>query len=286
MSSMINRETTPLLSEGSAISPIGQRDSSSFPFVHSSLRKLIESLSSTEREHALQVMGVGPAASMIKDAVLGYQDAPHEGFYNPYENPDATIRNTISVVCGRFIAYNWVKRLLVAANWLLFILTFVEPPHWCRDSSLDIAKGNYNDSLSAYGDCHLLLNARGTTADGAENKELYPNWNAMFLSVSQSKHIELGCIFVVFFYLIMKMGDDGYKLRLFFYPGYKRWVHSLQITVLLCLASGNMMDNTILNPFFRMILLGSFLRNFQKEFLTMIKMVSYDCGRNSDLYLS
>ncbi len=283
MESAISLETTPLLSEGSVISPRDGRESSSFSFKHPSLRKLLESVSSTEREHALQVMGVGPAASMIKDAVMGYQDAPYEGFYDPYENPDTEVRNAISVVCGRFIAYNWAKRLLLGANWVLFILTFLEPPHWCRDSKLEITKGNLNDSLSEYGDCQVLLNAVGTSADGQENQEYYPNWNAMWLSVSQSKRIELSCVSIILFYMILKMGDDGFKFHLFFYPGYKRWVHSSQMVVIFSIATGILVDYTILNPFFRMILLSSFLRNFQKEFLTMMKMVSFVFRQNFNL---
>jgi len=243
-----------------------------------SLRRFVRSLSSAERQHALEVLGVGPAASMIKDAVLGYQDAPYEGFYDPYANTaDANVtRDMISVVCGRCIAYTWVKRLLLAANWTLFVLSFLEPPQWCRDSSLELAQGNLNDSLSEYGDCKIILEARGTTADGEENQEYYPNSDAMWLSISQSKHVELSCIFIIFFYMILKMGDDGFNPRLFFYPGYKRWVHSSQCILLVCLLSGILVENTVLNPLFRMMILGTFLRNFQKEFWTMMKMVSFD----------
>ena len=275
---MINKESTPLLSENSvdsAIYPVGRSNNSNDSFMRYSLRQLFGSFSSAERRHALEVLGVGPAASMIKDAVMGYQDAPYEGFYDPYANPGAEVRNMISIICGRFIAYNWAKKLLLGANWTLFILSFLEPPQWCRDSSFEIVRENPNISLNKYGDCQVLLNARGTTADGEEYQEYYPNWNAMWLSLSQSEYVELSCIFVIFLYMILKMGDDGFDLRLFFYPGYKRWVHSAQIILLVCLLFGIMIDYTVLNPFFRMILLGSFLRNFQKEFLTMMKMVSF-----------
>lgn len=274
---MINKELTPLLgrsdSEGSVGSAIGPEDSSN----DYSLHHLMQSFSSTERQHALKELGVGPAASMIKDAVLGYQDAPYEGFYDPYANPTVHLtRNMISVVFGRFIAHTWVKRVLLAANWTLFILSFLEPPQWCRDSNLEIAQGNLNDSLSDYGDCKIILEARGTTADGEEHQQYYPNSSAMWLSVSRSKQVELSCIFVIFFYLFLKMGDDGFKPRLFFYPGYKRWVHSSQCILLVCLLSGILADNTVGNPFFRMLILGTSLRNFQREFWTMLKMVSLD----------
>ena len=159
---------------------------------------------------------------------------------------------------------------------MLFILSFLEPPHWCRDSNLQIVEENLKD-LDNYGDCEIILDARGTTIDGQKNQQYYPNWNMMYLTVSQSKSIEMMCIFVIFFYLLLKLGDDGFKLRLFLYPGYKRWVHSSQITILLCLVIGHVFERTTLHPFFRMMMLGSFLRNFQKELLTMMKMVGFGC---------
>ncbi|MGK3745814.1 MAG: hypothetical protein ACI8RD_008183 [Bacillariaceae sp.] len=70
-------------------------------------------------------------------------------------------------------------------------------------------------------------------------------------------------------------GDDGFTFRLFFYPGYKRRIHSFRLFTLACLLTGVLVDNTVLNPFFRMLILGSHLRNFQKELWTLLKMVSY-----------
>ena len=277
MNAMIDSESTPLLSEGSVGSTIdleNESSNSNGPFTRYSIRRLFSSVSHTERQRALKLLGVGPAASLIKDAVLGYQDAPYEGTYDPYANPEAFLRNALSIFCGRLVAYNWAKSLLLDANWVLFILSFFEPPHWCRDSDLDIVQPYLNVSGNEYGDCEIILDARGTTADGEENQAYYPNWNVMWLSISQSMHVELICILMISFYLILKLGDDGFDLYLFFYPGYKRWAHSSQITTLVCLLLGIVTGNTTLNPFFRMIILGSFLRNFQTEFWTMTKMVS------------
>lgn len=290
--SVINQETSPLLSEGwvdsssSAFFSQDRRESDSISSMVASIGRIFEPFDSSERRHALKVMGVGPAAFMIKDAVMGYQDAPYDGFFNPYADPDARVRNMLSVNCGRIIASHWAINLVLGANWVLFFLSFFEPPHWCRDSSLEIAKRNMNNSLSEYGDCQLLLNARGTTIDGIENQDYYPNWNVMFLTISQSKRIELSCISIIFAYLVLKLGDDGFRFQFFFYTGYKRFVHSLQITMLLCLCLGVTFDFHILHPFFRMTLLASFLRNFQKEFLTMAKMVSFGCQRVDLFYLN
>jgi len=273
---MINRESTPLISDSSVDSTINSKNGSDnvdCSFMSHSMCQIFGSVSLTKRQRALKLLGVGPAASLIKDAVLGYQDSPHEGTYDPYENPDAFVRNTMSIVCGRLVGYNWVKNLLLGANWVLFILSFFEPPHWCRDSNLDIVQQNLNFIGSEYGDCKIILDARGTTVDGEENQAYYPNWNVMLLSISQSNHVELICIVMIFSYLILKLGDDGFDLSLFFFPEFKRWVHSSQIVILVCLVLGILTGNTTLNPFFRMIILGSFLRKFQIEFLTMMKMI-------------
>ena len=278
---MLDREATHLLSDRSVGSSIGP-DDASHNFSSSSLRytlsELLESFSSTDRDLALKENGVGPAAAMIKDAVLGYQDAPYEGFFSPYSNPNARIQNFISIVCGRCIAYDLVNNLVLGASWALFILTFLEPPQWCRDSSLEIVQGVMDNSFTEYGHCKIILQARGTAADGEENQYYYPSYDAMWVSVSQSRQVELSCVFIIFCYMILELGKDGFHLPLFFYPGYKRLVHSARIIISVCLVVGVVTDNAILNPLFRMILLGSFLRNFQTEFWTIIKMVRFGRG--------
>lgn len=196
-------------------------------------------------------------------AVFGYQDAPYDGFYDPYSEEHApnTTRNAISTVCGRVVVN--LRNAALIANWILFLLAFFEPPYWCREGDNKL-----------YGDCKATFDLVGTTADREENEELYPNSGMLLLTSSQSQWIELYCIYFSFFYLCLKFADDGFIPRLFFYKGYKRWAHASQIVLMICIITGIVIGNTILNPFFRMILLGTYLRTFQREFLTFIKMVS------------
>ena len=73
---MSNEEKVPLVSkesDGSYISPEEKPNSLGGSSFRASMHRLLESFSTTERQHALKELGVGPAASMIKDAVLGYQ---------------------------------------------------------------------------------------------------------------------------------------------------------------------------------------------------------------------
>ncbi|KAL3917258.1 MAG: hypothetical protein SGARI_007759, partial [Bacillariaceae sp.] len=220
-------------------------------------------------------LGVGPAAFLIKDAVVGQQDAPYEGWYDPYNTfAENEFRNVIAVMCGRLLAMRWVKRLLCYfPNWILFGLSFIEPPQWCRDSDLEIADNNLDDSLRNFGDCNVILGAWGETADGEEVDQLYPNSSSMWVSVTQSMQIELACIGIVTFWMLLELGRDGMDSRLFFYPGAKRHLHSSRCVLLVSLLTGIVLENTTFNPFFRMLLLTSHLRNFQRELLLVFKMI-------------
>lgn len=195
--------------------------------------------------------------------MFGYQDAPYNGFYDPYseEHKYNTTTNVISVVCGRLVVN--LRGAALLANWILFLLAFFEPPHWCKEGDNKL-----------YGDCKDTFQLVGTTADGEVNEELYPNSGMLFLTVSQSQRIEIYMVLFSFLYLFLKFADDGFTPKLFFYQGYKRWAHLSQTILLLCIIAGIMVQNTVLNPFFRMLLLGTYLRTFQREFVTFLKMVS------------
>eukprot|EP00956_Cyclotella_meneghiniana_P027560 scaffold62042_cov73-Cyclotella_meneghiniana.AAC.3 len=114
----------------------------------------------SERERTLREKGVGQAAQLCRDAVFGYQDAPYEGFYDPYgeENQNNETRNEISVLCGRLVAI--LRGAVVFTNCILFLLVFIEPPYWCR-----------NGDKKLYGDCRTIFELIGTTADGEEDNE-------------------------------------------------------------------------------------------------------------------
>lgn len=280
--SSIGKETTPLLSESSILrnnrpSTFGRSSTQSAASFRHVSNRIIRSLSSSQREHALRDMGVGPAAFFIKDAVLGHQDAPWYGWYDPYENPDREIRNFLSLFCGRLIAYNFMNWLMLAANWILFALSFIEPPQWCRDSDLDIAQNNVDDNLREFGDCKIILNARGTAADGTPDVDYYPNSRAMWLSARQSQHVELACVAVIATFGLLELGRDGFEFHLFFYPGLKRWLHILRTALLVSIVIGLVVENVIFSPYFRMLLLATHLRNFQSELFSLIKMVC--CSR-------
>eukprot|EP00986_Skeletonema_menzelii_P003903 scaffold1275_cov154-Skeletonema_menzelii.AAC.4 len=214
------------------------------------------------------------AAQLIRDAYLGYQDAPVEGgYYDPYDNEERTVRNAISVFCGKLVAE--LRGAVVLVCWALFMLTFFEPPTWCRDASdLQIAAPSHRAAVTdQFGDCKILFEAVGVTADMEENQALYPNFDSMLLTIAQSRNIEISCVILIFMYMLLQFGDDGFFPSFFFYRGYKRWIHASQCSILIMFLVSVLIDNTTFNPFFRMAILGTFLRGFQRELLTLLKML-------------
>lgn len=166
------------------------------------------------------------------------------------------------------------------------MLTFFEPPHWCRNASNLVGdESKYYDLTASinkqYGDCKTLFDAHGATSSGDEgNQQLYPSTNAMLLTIRESKFLELTCVGVISFYLMFTFGDDGFDPHFFFYPGYKRWIHATQSLVLVMLLMSAIFDNTLFNPFFRVLILGSFLKSFQREMWTFLTMVRGDFSHN------
>ncbi|KAL7534858.1 LOW QUALITY PROTEIN: hypothetical protein ACHAXR_006128 [Thalassiosira sp. AJA248-18] len=277
----------------------------SSPLIHS--KRAPASL--LERHRALKERGVGQAAHLIKDAVFGHQDAPYEGkygslrmlhslpaiivypqhffdlyepagYYDPYKNEQSVLRNKTSVLCGRLVVH--LKGAVLFSCWLLFLLSFFEPPHWCRNASdlqivvdkeADDPTYNNSSAVREYGDCKLLFDAYGTTADEEEDQPYYPNSSSMWLTIYQSKLVELACALFISLYMALEFGDDGFEARLFFYPGYKRWTRTVQSIVLVFIITSTVFDVTIYNPFLRMSILGTFLRTFQRELWTFLKMI-------------
>lgn len=229
--------------------------------------------SDERRPNSSSLHHVGQAAHLIRDAHLGFQDAPIEGYYDPYDNEGSSMRNAISVLCGRLTVQ--LRGAVLTVCWALFMLTFFEPPSWCRDASdlQIVARSADDDNTREYGDCKILFESYGVTADMEENQALYPNFNAMLLTISQSRRVEIVCISFVSTYMLLQFGDDGFFPSFFFYRGYKRWIRASQCFILIMLLLSVRIGYTTFNPFLRMAILGTFLRGFQRELLTLLKMI-------------
>eukprot|EP00934_Nitzschia_sp_Nitz4_P005854 Nitzschia sp. Nitz4//scaffold205_size38804//23986//26605//NITZ4_007646-RA/size38804-processed-gene-0.7-mRNA-1//1//CDS//3329541519//5844//frame0 len=219
-------------------------------------------------ELALQQPGIGPAAHLIRDAVLGERSP--ENWYDPYEDPDKPLKNFLAVFCARLIGHRLMVRLLQGAAWLLVILTFTEPPAWCQSSELDILD---DSELDSFGPCGVIMRARGVAVDGEENVQLYPNASAMWLTPKQSHIIELACLGVIFFFMIAQLGSDGFEVSRFLEAGFLRNLRLFKLAMVLYLFTAVIVDWTALNPFFRLMLLGAHLKAFQKELWSFFRML-------------
>jgi len=82
---MIPTETTSLMFSPST----GEAGEESFASNKDTVAKkgighITSSTALAKRREALSEQGVGKAAFLIKDAVIGMRDAPYEGYYDPY----------------------------------------------------------------------------------------------------------------------------------------------------------------------------------------------------------
>jgi hypothetical protein len=163
----------------------------------SSISYIFQKFTQSERQEALKCEGVGAAAFLIRDAVLG-EDNTLTGFYDPYDNPGSDFRNLISVICRRLVSYPPLMRLESAFVWLLIVLTFIEPPVWCRS-------GNSKDG------CESLLTLEGTPAGqeddpSAESVLYYPNSKSVLLTLNQSRVVECVCLGVIGLFILFRFG--------------------------------------------------------------------------------
>ena len=228
--------------------------------------------SSHERNYALQKEGVGSAAFLIRDAVLGEEDLPYGCWYNPYTHPQKEWRNFFAIICGRLSGHPWMTWVVQVAAWIIALLTFIEPPYWCRHGDFAMLEDvDYEDNK--FGSCGVLLSAKGTSLDGEESVDYYPSSKSMQISMEESMAAEWLCLSIVTFYLILKVGRDGFEAKRFFTNGYSHWTRTFQSFLITFLYYGLITKYSKYDPFVRLFLLGSFMRDFQREVYTLIKMV-------------
>jgi hypothetical protein len=228
--------------------------------------------SSDERKYALQKEGVGSAAFLIRGAVLGEEDIPYACWYNPYANPKKEWRNFFAIICGRLSGTHWMTWVVQIAAWMIALLTFIEPPYWCRHGDFAMLEDvDYEDYK--FGSCGVLLSAKSASLDGEESVDYYPTSKSMQISIEESMAVEWLCLSIVTFYLILKVGRDGFEAKRFFINGYSRWARTLQSFLIAFLYYGLITKYSKYDPFVRLFLLGSFMRDFQREVYTLIKMV-------------
>jgi two pore calcium channel protein, plant len=73
--------------------------------------------------------------------------------------------------------------------------------------------------------------------------------------------------------MALNYGKDGMSLKRYFQPGPVRTIRSLRLTMTMCLMYALWVKNATYSPFFRVILLGTYLQSFQKEVDSFIRLL-------------
>eukprot|EP00980_Cylindrotheca_fusiformis_P019092 scaffold6440_cov124-Cylindrotheca_fusiformis.AAC.6 len=219
-----------------------------------SVSSFLQGAIGSERQHELQK--VWSAAHLVRDAFIGETDEPYDSWFDPYEKPENVYRNSCAFLCCHLEAkFVWP---FTFAMWILVLLSFIEPPYWCRDLEIE--------SDDEFGSCGVVLNARDPSD---KSISYYPNFGIMLLNVKQTKIIQLICVFILFFKLLLRIGRNGFEIWRLFYPG-NRYVNGLKFLMLGLLVSDK---TSAFHPFFRLTLLGTYLKSCQKEMTTLIRLV-------------
>jgi hypothetical protein len=167
---------------------------------------------------------IGRAAMLIRDSILGIDrvENPTHGAYDPYSAPNETswemTLNAVSMICQKYVTQPWMLRLLHAALTVLIAVTFLEPPHWCRQP---LDKSNIG-----FGNCEYTLSSKGIpAADNRTNSAgedetidfYYPSTNSMWFTIPEANAIETMCLCVVGAIVWMRIGRDGTWMEWYWY---------------------------------------------------------------------
>lgn len=248
-----------------------ENSSSSFP-------NILARYTTSEREKALLKEGVGAAAFLIRDAVLGEVENPAQGVYDPYQHPERQLRNAISIMCRRLTAYRPLFNFLRAVAWTLVLLTFVEPPHWCRETSHEHGLASLalsSSSKSSLVGCPAYFAAKGVPADDSTDipVQYYPNSGSLLVTGTQSNRIEAICLVIITFFLLLRFGRDGLSITRYLRAGTSRVTRIVQLLCLGVLVAGMIIDYKPHHPFSRLFLLATFLPGSQRDMKVLMNML-------------
>eukprot|EP00538_Stauroneis_constricta_P004156 CAMPEP_0119569620 /NCGR_PEP_ID=MMETSP1352-20130426/42192_1 /TAXON_ID=265584 /ORGANISM="Stauroneis constricta, Strain CCMP1120" /LENGTH=871 /DNA_ID=CAMNT_0007619201 /DNA_START=149 /DNA_END=2764 /DNA_ORIENTATION=+ len=250
-----------------------------FSASHASFRNLLNKWTVSQRQHALQRPGVGTAALLIRDAVMGQEPLSEEYddlIYDPYKPSTAqngyALLDTICILCGRLSSYDWTVRIIKLSAWLLAFLTFVEPPAWCRNGIQDQVLVPDSD---IYTDCKLLFQARGPPLDDEENDhaEYYPNSTWMMLTEQEARWAEFLFVTIISLFVFLRFARNGFSITIHCQRNAQGMQRLLQFVGIVFIYVGLSIGNTTFHPFLRLLILGTFHDSFQREFRTFLRMI-------------
>jgi hypothetical protein len=226
----------------------------------------------SERNRAIEA-GVVKAAFLIRDAVLGESENPSSGTYDPYANPENSIRNLASLIFRQILCSRLLRQVLLCSVWALALLTFVEPPRWCNERLVG------DDSKV----CSVVFNLKGPAATNQNDTNLmvaeedyvdyYPSSKSVLLNNEESEYIELILVSFVSMVILFRIGRDGCSVLRYLRKGPALNVRLLQIFAIAGIYFGLWSGFTPFQPFARLLLLGTFLKSLHQEIATCFEVV-------------
>jgi hypothetical protein len=240
--------------------------------------------SNSQREQALSKEGVGAAAFLIRDAVLGEMESYDfaHGVYDPYQHPERKLLNHISIASRRLTSYRPLLHFMRAVTWTLVLLTFIEPPAWCRAKNEN--QSNMSSSnIPTLAGCPAYFAAEGIPASNSSSDSssdstdrpvsYYPNSGALFVTGTQSIRIEAVCLAFISLFLLLRLGRDGMSLTRYFRAGHSGVNRTVQFVSLILLTVGLLADYRPHHPVTRLVLLATFLPGCQRDLKVLINML-------------
>jgi hypothetical protein len=229
--------------------------------------------SNSQRERALAREGVGAAAFLIRDAVLGEMEShdPAHGVYDPYQHPERKLRNNISIASRRLTSYRPLLHFMRFVTWTLVLLTFIEPPAWCRQKGI-------NDDHTTLAGCPAYFAAEGIPASNSNSTDTksvsyYPSSGALFITGTQSIRIEAVCLAFMSLFLLLHLGRDGMSLKRYFRAGHSGVNRTVQFVSLILLTVGLLADYRPHHPVTRLVLLATILPGCRRDLQILIHML-------------
>jgi hypothetical protein len=233
----------------------------------------------TINEAMLRNPNIFQAAALVRDAIMGVQPNSLRTSINALllDIRTDTRHSTFALFCYRLMSFRPFSYVCYCCAWMLVVLTFIEPPFWCRNVNIDNTDMKHNS-------CEAVLTSSGipasydtnATAIGSTSSdiaEFYPNSYSMVVSETHSFWIEGFCTgFILFFVMVatccqyLDWADTKIE---------QIWTKTLA-TQLICLVSiivSLCFGYTKYNSIFRIVLLATVCNGAQRDIQVLLKIL-------------
>ena len=190
-------------------------------------------------------------------------------------------------LCRKILVNSFVEGFLRICTFALVLLSFIEPPSWCREFESGDSKG-----------CEAALSMVGVPAFYSDESEAaiqpyYPNTKTTLLNPQQALQFEWFLVIVLLIHMVLCFGKDGFSLETFFNlnlarleinPATKRKIRIASIfryirviTLILLIKGMISYEDGVSERFFaiplRMLLFTTFFETVQNEIMIVLNII-------------